>query len=316
MTASDKMRKLGNTLVHVTGTIQNVVEGVKVDIELVKWTKIREQERKAQLQSMKLQQQQAFIHKKKKKLVVDTSAMHDVDPFKVINQYDKVILLQGVIREIDSKRSSIPSEHAKMNMRNLLDANAKDSESKKYEVIQEERIAPYMDDNILEFCCTHEDTILFTCDKGLASHAKAYKIPYILGKSVEEEMQHEIASKPLKENVTLPGIISRGKEKIGIQFSDKTTKILLVYDENGNRKSAIGDIYSIQKGDYLIISKLSGQRRLLVQKYQIKQNKLKNQAVLLEKWYISKEQDINIHKNVPDFVKNSLKIQFNAIKRI
>lgn len=279
-----------------------IVENIRLEGEIRKWQK-RGNSRTIH-----------YVRNTQKKLVVDTSAMHDKEPFKVIERYSKVILLEGVIDELDEKRNTIKNTHARKNMCRLLDLNAKDPKSVKFETVQEEKVASYVDDNILEYCCTHPNTVLFTCDKGLASRAKLYKIPYILGHSVAEKKNKRIDTSS-QMVTTLNGVLPRGKGKIGLQFFDKTTHIGFVWDKDGNKKVAIADIYPIQKGDHVLFSKVVG-RRLTVEEYEITKEHVKDQARLLERWRISQEEEIDMHEHLPVFVKAGLKIQFASIKRL
>lgn len=304
MHEQEKLRKLKSQVITCGKKAQEIAEKLKLEVDLVVW------EKQAKKKTM------YHASKQKRKLVIDTSCMNDQNPFDVIEQYDKVVILTTVLKELDKMKKIAEAEYARVNMRRLLALNAQDKYGEKYEVV-EVASSSYPDDDILEYCKEHRDsTILFTCDKVLAGRTKPYKIPYILGKPYSKVHVKDAVTIP-KEWVTLDGVFPvKSKEKLGMQITNKPTKQIIVLGKENRRKEAIANIYTIEKGDYIIISKKLGKGKLSVTEYAIQNTDLKEHAEIINKYIISNEKEIQTLEHLPGFVQTSLKVQFVQVKKI
>ncbi len=141
---------------------------------------------------------------KERTYILDTCALHSSEAMQIIEEASKVILLTGTIKELDAHKNdggSFGENIKKVCRESRMDENSEKyeciagyekqenryKESGKYECINGYVKYKYQDDNIIDYCKSHRNVIILTCDNNLCNTAKAYNIPYVFPKRDEEE---------------------------------------------------------------------------------------------------------------------------------
>lgn len=134
---------------------------------------------------------------KERTVIVDTSALHSKECMKIIDEADKVILLTGIISEMDKLK------HVKnlqgVNIREVSRRSREDKEGKKYVCVSQYQKCKYQDDNIIDYCKRHRHTIILTSDNNLCNKAKAYGISYIFFEAKKKKKSKQKEEKKITE---------------------------------------------------------------------------------------------------------------------
>lgn len=109
-------------------------------------------------------------------IILDTSALNSDESMKIIEEASKVILLTGIIREMDDNKG----KYGKLgiNIRTVSKLSRQDEKSEKYICVSGYDKYDYEDDNIIDYCKKHKGVTILTSDNNLCNTAKAYSIPY------------------------------------------------------------------------------------------------------------------------------------------
>lgn len=114
-------------------------------------------------------------------IILDACALKSQEAMQIIDEAQKVIVLMGTIEELDKHKNRV-DEKEKRNIRYIAKKIREDVKSEKYVCIANYNKYRYNDDNIIDYCMLHSETIILTCDNLLCGKAKGYKIPYIFPK--------------------------------------------------------------------------------------------------------------------------------------
>lgn len=125
-------------------------------------------------------------------IILDACALKSQEAISIIKDAKKVIVLTRTIRELDNHKNVGGIEEK--NIRLICRKIREDTESKKYVCTSKYDKYKYNDDNIIDYCKWHNDTIILTCDNNLCNMAKAYGINYIFPRIEENRNNKENGS--------------------------------------------------------------------------------------------------------------------------
>lgn len=237
-----KLAKEGKTIEEIATTCNLTKNQVRYRINTKYSTTIANgilqqlQENKQQKQKEKFSKKQSTINKEPVGIVVDACVLRHANIFSVLERYSKVILITDVIRELDKLKTE--NTLVGRNAREILKRCAQDIHANKYQVEVANQISNYTDENLIEYC-KDKNVILYTSDHALASLAKGYGIPYLLG--MQEEEQEKQASQTIVKN----------QKEIPLEPSDRIHNLDNIHYVEGNLKLYIPDTNRI---NYIVLS--------------------------------------------------------------
>lgn len=148
-------------------------------------------------------------------IILDTSALESKMVMEVIQKATKVILLTGILDEMDKHKTECNLFGS--NIREVSRKSREDVKSEKYICVAGYERYDYNDKNIIDYCRKHRKTVIVTCDNNLCNYAKAYQIKYIFfEKQKKEETQVSNVKKDKKKKKQK---IVRQKVK-GVSYED------------------------------------------------------------------------------------------------
>ena len=186
----------------------------------------------------KKRQQEELVAKKSKSLVLDTCAVKAGNFFTILNLYEKVYILGGVLSELENLKEK-GSRREKRNIKDLMNEVLDDKTSEKYVLVLEEHVDSYQDNNILNFCIQHkeEGIVLYTDDHPFAMRAKLYGIEYEMAN--EEAREDRSVKEKIAAKVTKTAKSESKKEKPVKTTSKKEKPVTLTAEDLEELKNAM-----------------------------------------------------------------------------
>ena len=249
--------------------------------------------------------QDTAIEEETRTIVVDTSALGVEEAFDFIMRFPKVVLLQEVIEEMESKRKERNGILSK-NISKLLKENVKDVDSKKFIVIKKQSCKKrYTDDLLLEYC-KDKEVVLYTGDKGLASRAKGYEIRYIF---VEQSFNEKYAR-------TIKYISKIGKELFLV--IPNTYKVgFIVFKKDYVKKPVIKDSIRLKLEDNILIMTYTKRNDgLLISHFVLVNEENENHAIYLNSYLVGRDEKRISNLDFSHDVKREIKNYFMRVNRI
>lgn len=175
-----------------------------------------------QLLKSKLKERENFS------IILDTSALETKDVMKIIEKADKVILLSGILEEMDKYKND-KSLFGK-NIREVSRKSREDEKSQKYICVAGYEKYSYNDKNIISYCRLHKKNVIVTSDNNLCNYAKAYGVRYIyLERNKNEDQVPKVNKSKSKKNRKKQSAIIRQQIK-NVQY--KEGKLYLKTEKN------------------------------------------------------------------------------------
>lgn len=205
-------------------------------------------------------------------IILDTSALNCDKAMTIIDKADKVILLTGIIREMDNYK--LRRDKFGDHIRKVSLLSRKDEKSEKFVCISKYNSCSYQDDNILWYCRKHKGVKILTRDNNLCNLAKAFGIPYIYVEDEPISKPSNDMQKCKKNNNSFKPNIQKQQQNHGIYLV--SNEIHLVPNNNCDseiklvRNNQLMDSKDYQVGDHIFLFRYYKKKRYLkLQEYEI-----------------------------------------------